>query len=90
MILRRSKQLPWFPPVVRPSKPCLSCYNDVKANRTPSVSSAGLREGKGGIVAADATTDTGKGLTGSEVAGSATQTICITKGDDWRIREGST
>jgi len=63
------------------------CDDDVEAHRAVSIAAVALCEREGGIVAADATTDAGKGFTLRIVARAATETISIAKLNDWRIRK---
>jgi hypothetical protein len=60
----------------------------MKSDRTFSIPTVRLSKRKYGIVAANATTNAREGLTRRIVARAATETICITEFDDWRICEG--
>lgn len=62
----------------------------MEADRALSIAAVGLGKRECGIVAADATADAGKGLTRRIVARAAAETVCVTKLDHGRIREGRT
>lgn len=62
----------------------------MKTDRTLSMATVRLGKRQYGVVAADAAADAGESLTRRVVARTATETVCVTEFDRWRIREGRT
>jgi len=62
--------------------------DNVKSDWTLSIATVRLGKRKGGIVAANASTNAGEGFARRIVARTAAETVCLAELDEWRVHEG--